>query len=184
HLHLLAEVAPALVTVHDDHALDLIAAEFALDLRAIMVEALDGRPDVDRVVIAIDGKGAFRLPRGTLGLLELLLAAQGLDRLVQDRFGVLVLGPDRAVSGDEEDCQRRTEEPLHGIASQERRNRPPRSVRESGRVAEIVRSPNRLSYFRSGRWQVASARRSPATRPCSGRPADHDGSGRARLEPR
>ena len=91
----------------------------ALGFRPVMIEALRGRAGLDLVLVAVEVDRALGLPRDRLGLLELLLAADGLDRLVEDRVRILVVGVRRGRrrSGDEEDGQDRTDEPLHGIAS-------------------------------------------------------------------
>ena len=64
HVHvLIAELPPALVAVHDGHALDIVVSELAFEFRAIVIEPLEGRLDADFVVIAAEGDRALGLPR-------------------------------------------------------------------------------------------------------------------------
>src|SRR5262249_59367218 len=70
-------------------------------------------------VIAVEGDRALGVPAGGLDRLQLLLAAEGLDRLVDDGVGFLVtFRPGRTAEGAHEHRQaHRTEEPAHEIAS-------------------------------------------------------------------
>ena len=71
--------------------------------------------DLKSVVVAAEGDRALGLPGDRLGLLELLFAAEGLDRLVEDGMRVLVVGLDGAAKDrHEKRCERCTEEPFHG----------------------------------------------------------------------
>src|SRR5262249_22597332 len=89
---------------------------FALELTAVMIKALHGGVGLDLAVIVVEREGALGFPGDRLGLLELLLAAQSLDGLVEDDIGVLVIGPDRADQAEADDGREHgTEEPLHRL---------------------------------------------------------------------
>src|SRR5262249_29521429 len=104
--------------IHDDEDLPRLAVDFDLGLATVMSEPLGGRLGLDVAFVAVERDRSLGLPGDRLGLLELFLTAEGLDRLVEDGLRVLVVGPRRdRGAGHEADGECRTNESLHGITS-------------------------------------------------------------------
>src|SRR5258707_328030 len=83
------EHPPALVAVDHRNAVDLVAAELAVELRAAVVDPLDGRLTGDGAFVAAEVQRALGLQLERLKLAELVGAAERLDGLVEDGHRVL-----------------------------------------------------------------------------------------------
>src|SRR5262249_8873151 len=118
HVHV-AEFPPSFVAVDDGDTLDLVAHELTLELPARLVKPLHRRLAGELAFVVAEADCALALPGGGLDHAQLLLAPHGLDALVENGLGVLVVlrpgGPSQA--GHEGGHEQRTEESCHEITS-------------------------------------------------------------------